>query len=401
MLVDGVCASAEVLLDTQPFRSHETCDIADQTWSQGYMLLATGEAQWADKIERACFNAAPGAIRTHDFRAVQYFSCPNQLVCTVHSDHNPYDDFGSARMSYRPQPNVAECCSGNVNRIFPNYVARMWLRAGVSDVAAALYGPSEARVAVGTQGLRLRIVEETDYPFGEDIAFQIRTEAPVEFTLWLRVPGWCREPAIEVNGRPLRRGLAPGAFVPIRRVWRQNDRINARFPASLALSRWPGNGVAIERGPLVFSLGVAEDWRVDAKDKRSTRHMPAYDLYPASRWNYALDVGGKDLTRLVGVEQCTPAGNPWTLDGAPVRLHVPARRVRGWTLVRRKRVKDGYSWKNATTYSKEFVFTPRLPAPEKLARRLGKRAETVALVPYGCTHLRLTVFPDARRAASP
>jgi len=396
LLVDGVCSSTEVLLDTRPFRSHETCDIADHTWSLGYMLMATGEARWADKIERACFNAAPGAIRTYDFRALQYFSCPNQLVCTLHSDHNPTSDYGSARMSYRPQPHVAECCAGNVNRIFPNYAARMWMRAGKTGVAAALYGPSELEAAVGPEGKVVRILEETAYPFSEEIEFQIRTREPVRFSFWLRIPGWCTDPAVSVRGRALERKLEPGTFVAIRRVFRHNDRISVRLPMNTTLSRWPDGGAAVERGPLVFSLGVAEDWRVDGRGKRSTRYMPAYDLYPAGRWNYALDMDETDVQRLARLEHRPMTDNPWTLATAPLRLYVPARRVRDWRLVRKKRVKDGYSWSNAGTYARDFVFTPRLPDAQSLAGRLGKSVETITLVPYGCTHLRLTVFPDAR-----
>ena len=87
MLVDGINSSTEGLRGKDPLDSHETCDIADYTWSAGYLMMATGSAEYADKIERACFNAAPGAV-TRDFKAMQYFSCPNQVIATTTSNHN-------------------------------------------------------------------------------------------------------------------------------------------------------------------------------------------------------------------------------------------------------------------------------------------------------------------------
>ena len=100
MLADGVNSSSEGLAGNDALASHETCDISDYTWTIGYYLMATGEAQWADRIEKAMFNAALGAI-TKDFKSMQYFSCPNQFIATGNSNHNEFK-YGLTWMAYRP-----------------------------------------------------------------------------------------------------------------------------------------------------------------------------------------------------------------------------------------------------------------------------------------------------------
>ena len=81
MLIDGINSSSEALAGNDPLASHETCDIADYTWTMGYYLMTTGDGQWADRIEKGIFNGGLGAI-TKDFKAMQYFSCPNQFIST-------------------------------------------------------------------------------------------------------------------------------------------------------------------------------------------------------------------------------------------------------------------------------------------------------------------------------
>jgi len=116
------------------------------------MLAATGDADWGDRIERACFNAAPGAIK-NDWKALQYFSCPNQFLATLNSDHNVMA-YGGRMMAYQPNPgqNTA-CCGGNVHRIFPNYVSRMWMKGQESGLVATLYGPSKVNTRIGADNL--------------------------------------------------------------------------------------------------------------------------------------------------------------------------------------------------------------------------------------------------------
>ena len=86
MLIDGIPSTSEDYRETTSLDSHETCDISDHTWTWGYLLMATGDGVWGDRIERACFNAGLGAIKK-DWRAHQYFSCPNQVLATQSSCH--------------------------------------------------------------------------------------------------------------------------------------------------------------------------------------------------------------------------------------------------------------------------------------------------------------------------
>ena len=77
MLIDGIASTSEWYRTVTALDAHETCDISDQTWSWGYMLDGHRRSLWADRVERACFNAAPGAIK-NDWKALQYSCRPRQ-----------------------------------------------------------------------------------------------------------------------------------------------------------------------------------------------------------------------------------------------------------------------------------------------------------------------------------
>jgi hypothetical protein len=399
MLIDGVCSSTERLRGKDPLDSHETCNISDYTWSVGYLLMVSGGAEYADKIERACFNAAPGAV-TADFRALQYFSCPNQVIADSSSNHNFYR-CGDKWMSYRPKPGT-ECCSGDVNRAMPNYVARMWLLDNKnSGLVAALYGPSSVVAIVGEgRQAEVNIVEETSYPFSEEINFHIYTKRDVLFTLFLRIPIWCEKPQLLINNKPARKiNLRRGTFVSIRRLFSNGDCVKLILPMELKLSHWPRNGVGIERGPIVFSLPIEEEWQVDKNEISQSAGFPAWNIYPRSKWNYALDLTEDELKEKVEVvKRVIPLDdtnfNPWDVKSAPVELYVPARLVRGWRIKKRKRL----IYEDCDKLYKRvgnFSLTPNLPEIDVLKKNLSQRLERIKLVPYGCTQLRITIFPNA------
>jgi hypothetical protein len=401
MLASGVCSSSEKLRGKDPLDSAEVCDIADMTWSMGYMLMVTGDVSYADKIERACFNAGPGAMKS-DFKALQYFSCPNQVIADRRSNHNETFE-GLKHLSFRPKPGT-QCCTGNVHRIMPNYGARMWLQSPDGGIVAALYGPSSVSFSAD-DGTEVVVEEETDYPFSEKITVTVKAEKQVGFPLYLRIPAWCENATlmIETSGGETRcESCEKATFHKIERVFSNGDRIVLTLPMRLALSRWPYGGIGIERGPLAYSLRIEEDWRRDTDDPSSTDEFPAWDLYAASDWNYALGVDEDSLNEKVEIIEKQPGLDPWSIDTAPIELKVPARKVNGWELRKvtavEREIGDGEGNEQLGREQKgDFCFTPQLPEPEKLGEMLSDVEETVTLVPYGCTHLRITVFPQAKQ----
>jgi len=322
MLIDGLPSASEELLGRQSNAVHETCLVSDYTWTTGYMLLATGEAAWADRIEQACFNAGMGCV-TKDFKAHQYYSGPNQVVAAANTSHWNADTGwypqSMPRLAFQPGHDT-ECCTGNVNRFMPNYCARMWLRAPNGGVAAALYGPSILSTTVGSQATPVTIHQVTDYPFGETVTLRIAAPAPVRFPLVLRIPGWCERAELRVQGRPVNQSLQPGAFVTLDREFAPGDVVTLSLPMTPRLTALPWDGIAVVRGPLTYSFRVPETLTRRTLLNRSSEAFPIFDRTPAGFWAYGLDLPVEDAARHIHVT-CGPVpANPWDPETTPVRL---------------------------------------------------------------------------------
>lgn len=382
MLVDGVPSTSEWYRTRTAIDSHETCCIVDHTWTWGSMLQATGDGLWGDRIERACFNAGPGAIK-NDWKALQYFSCPNQFVATLRSDHNVMEHGGSF-MAYQPNPGKrTACCGGNVHRLYPNYVARMWMRDGHGGLAATLYGPSTLRTTVGEQATPVVIEQKTGYPFDETITLTFRGEKAVSFPLSLRIPGWCHAPHLQVNGKttPVTAKLG---FVTLTRRFEPGDTLVLTLPMRLATTRWPDNGIAVEHGPLVFALPIHEKWTPVVEPRFTTEAFPSFNAEPVSDWNYGLLIGKGPLESQLQVLRSTVTDDPWS--HPPLHITAKGRKIAGYEL-------QGH------TNMEGQDFTP--PLPDLSTSSISSKVEKLTLVPYGCTHLRATIFPDLAAAPAP
>lgn len=385
MLIDGLPSSAEEFAGIDALSAHETCNIAAMTWGWKYLLMATGEGLWADRFERSIFNAGFGAIRK-DWKGVQYFSCPNQVIATQDSSHVPYlyGGVSSGWMAYRPNPgrHVA-CCGGAVHRFLPNYAIHMWMADNEGGLAAVLYGPSIVRAEVGSKNEPIEIHQETFYPFSEEIQLTIQAKRSVSFPLSLRIPRWCDSPQLALNGSPIKLPKIDKGFICIERTFKPADRITLTLPMRTTVSFWPGTwaytGLGLEHGPLVYALRVEENWSAVVTPKYSTPQFPEWEARPSSAWNYGIVGQDTQLPTQAKVERLPMTADPWV--DPPVRLIMSMRKIPSWTL------RDAPAPDHPNRQH-----TPALP---ESGRGAGEQVEQVALVPYGATQLRVSIFPQA------
>lgn len=381
MLPDGVPSSAEFLLGTDVHHSHETCDIVDLTWTLHHYLAVTGEAEWADKIETAVYNAGLGAI-TKDFRSLQYFSSLNQFIVTGMSNHNIYK-YGSTWMAYRPT-HETECCAGNVNRMLPNMVSRMWMKDSEGGAVATIYGPSEATFTTA-QG-NLTITCTTEYPFDEVLTFSIGGQEGASIPLTLRIPTWCQKATMSVNGSAAGGELKAGTFVRLAEKVKKGDVIKLTLPMTVEKKTLEGQGIYFQRGPLLYAYAIPQKMEEDTEvyenmhgKESENPDFKCWNIRPTGDFNYAYDDDGMQIQVNRQTVERPSSAIPFDLQYAPLKLKLPVRQIE-WKLV-------------------DNEYTPHLPEQGHLTLLDGER-KYIELVPYGCTELRLTVFPDTKAQPS-
>ena len=382
LLPDGVPSSAEFLYGNSIGTSHETCVIVDYTWTLSHFLQVTGQAEWADKIEQAIYNAGMGAI-TKDFRSLQYFSSVNQFIATGSSNHNIYKH-GSTWMAYRPT-HETECCSGNVNRMLPNFVSRMWMTDGEGGAVAAIYGPSMATFPTA-QG-DITITCSTEYPFAETLTFNISGAEGATLPLTLRIPTWCSNATVTLNGSPIDVALTAGTFVKLPKAVKCGDVVTLTLPMTIEKKALEGQGVCFQRGPLLYAYAIPQQMTEDTEQYANMHgKMPenpdfkCWNITPTGAFNYAFADDGQPVQYVAVSQQPTTGTIPFDLNYTPVNLRIPVKQI-DWSLV-------------------DDRYTPAQPDQGHLTL-LNNVTQYIDLVPYGCTELRLTVFPDANAKPLP
>lgn len=364
-LADGIPSGNEAHDGNMPNEVHETCCVSDAQWALGYFLQATGDVQWADLMEKICFNAAFSVV-WKDFKSLQYYSSPNQVIAKNNSSFCMYVG-GQDRMAYRIAHGPA-CCNGNMNRMIPLFCSRQWMKKGDNGIVAAMYAPSSFTTKLKGSKNEITIQEETNYPFEETIRFRMKMKRSTPFSFWLRIPQWCKGASITVNGQAADIVCKAGTFVEVQRKFSDGDIIELKLPMKAKSVSMPYDGVAFERGPLVFSLNVKAQEEITETRELDGIKFQSRILTPLSEWNYApVD------TENIEVVNSNDYSNIWNPEMTPVRLKVKAVTVTNWQLYRDN-------------------FTPYMPS----VIRKGEE-KVIELVPVGTTVLRMTVFPDIKR----
>ena len=345
----------ECLAGNSPIQGSECCGVVEAMYSYEQLLSLTGDPFWGDRLEQAAFNALPATL-SPDMWTHQYDQLTNQPACVRIPDKDVhFTSNGGESHLFGLEPNYG-CCTANFGQGWPKFALSAMMRAEEGPAVTALV-PAAAEFSV--DGAAGRVEVRTEYPFRDTAEIIVTADAPAEFTLLVRIPGFAA--SARLCGRP----EEPGAFARLRRRWEGESRLLLELAFETELVKRPGGLTAVRRGPLVYSAAIAEKWeRREYTRDGVERKFPYcdYEILPQSPWNYAL-LSDRFRLELRPVGEC-----PFSPEGAPAEL---------WAVM------APIPWS-----SKNGICSP---VPDSLEPE-GEPRE-VRMIPYGCTNLRMTELP--------
>lgn len=216
----------------------ETCAaVALGLWTHRMALLDL-DARYTDRLEQVLFNGALSGL-AHDGQHYFY-----ENVLESHGQNRRW------RWHYCP------CCPTNIARLIAS-LGRYVYSTREDEVAVHLYGANTARLDVA--GTKLRLMQETRYPWDGDIAIRLGLDVPAALTIRLRIPGWCRGARVWINGAEVEATATKG-YLALTRNWVDGDEIRLSLPmpvervyAHPAASEDAGR-VALRRGPVLYCV---------------------------------------------------------------------------------------------------------------------------------------------------
>ena len=369
---DRAVNGTEPLSSRSSTQGTELCATAEHILSSQVALEALGDVDIADDMEVAAYNTLPATLAP-DGKGIRYYCLLNQTACT--NGELGFRQNGNGYFATVPGPYSGfGCCRSNFHFAWPKFAESMWMKRE-GGLAATAYGDCVVKTPLAT------VSETGGYPFADCVRLEVVEAAGGEWPLFVRIPGWCGDASVKVNGVSRERAK-PGSFMRLSRAWKKGDVVELSFPSKPAVTRWKDDSIAVMRGPLLYALKLEADEKiVDAADCPKAKKdangvlrdkelgFPMKELHAKSPWNYVLVADGAG-----GTPQFEVKG-----EGLERRLAVKAVRTdcAGWGTMR----------EDAPARAKNPP-----PSPVPAAETKGA-AETVELVPLALTQLRITLFP--------
>jgi uncharacterized protein len=220
----------------------ESCAaIGNMMWNWR-MLAASGEARFTDVVERALYNGINSGM---------------SLDGVTYCYRNPLAFDPSSGEKIRNPWYDTTCCPPNLERTFASLPGYFY-STSKDGVYVHLYDNSMLNWRL-ENGAPLKIQQKTNYPWDGDVQLTVIPSQPIDFTLFVRIPGWVKNAKVAVNGKTVE-GAQAGQYLPIRRSWSPGETVSLNLPmptevlaSNPQVSENRGR-VAVQRGPIVYCM---------------------------------------------------------------------------------------------------------------------------------------------------
>jgi DUF1680 family protein len=240
LYVTGSASTGEFFPKDFVLRNEGVYMIGETCVSMGWIYLnlslarLTGDAKYYNMAEQTLYNHLLGAQSPDGRHWVYYMGLRDSKRFRWHTD--------------------PECCPSRGVRAVAQLPTHTYTITD-AGVDVNFYDRSHAALTLsGGEEVSLRM--ETEYPYEGQVSLTVEANAPVDFTLRLRLPGWCNNFLLSVNGQAVDSPAADRGYLFLRRVWQAGDRVDLalEMPIQVVVDTLGNSGrAAVTRGPLVFA----------------------------------------------------------------------------------------------------------------------------------------------------
>ncbi|ATG53790.1 hypothetical protein CFK41_02600 [Brachybacterium ginsengisoli] len=367
----GWFAADEWLGGREAVAGIETCLVVEMMHTQEVLSRLFGDGVQGDRLESLAMNLLPASSDPR-MLAHQYHQQGTQLEASVARRDWSCSSDGANVFGLEPH---FGCCTANLHQGWPKFAASLWARDEDGGLRAVAYAPAVVETALVPGGgaadpsadgaVPVRIEVETDYPFEESVRLTVSLDGPALFPLRLRLPQWCDEPALTLDGERVEILDRGDGHVEIERDWSGTTALLLTLPMRPRIVRRERQAAAVHLGPLVMVASPGETWR----SVPDAPGLGEWEIHPRTSWNWAL--AELENAGTWPVERGPVPEAPFALSRATV-LRATGCDVPHW-------LRDGAS---------------AAPPPPSPVMDHGP-VHDLELVPYGTARLRVMEFPVA------
>ncbi|MBQ7915925.1 MAG: glycoside hydrolase family 127 protein, partial [Firmicutes bacterium] len=233
----------------------ETCAAIGLVFFAKRMLQIEPKSEYADVMERALYN---GVISGMTLDGTRFFYV-NPLEVVPEACEK--DEAKSRVKVERQKWFGCACCPPNLARLMSSLPDYAYGKRG-TELFVHLYLGGE--LVTDLAGMSVKLNVKTQYPWDGSVKMMINPAEEKEWTLALRVPGWCRNFELKCNGQEVPGQMVDGYYY-ITRTWKSGDELEyvMGMPVEMVKSnprvRENLGKTALMRGPIVYCLEEADN----------------------------------------------------------------------------------------------------------------------------------------------
>ena len=245
----------------------ETCASIGLVFFARRMLQIKADSRYADVMERALYNGVLSGMAL-DGKSFFYVNPLESLPEACHKDERKFHV-----KPVRQKWFGCACCPPNIARLISSIASYAYTKSD-DTLYVHLYMGSALECEFGGKKADVRIT--SGFPWNGKVTVELRLEEETEFTLALRIPGWCD--GYTVNGRPGPAGgtvdaekpeseILKDGYLYLRRTWRDGDKLELDFPMTVRIMeadsrvREDIGRAAVTRGPVVYCMEETDNGR--------------------------------------------------------------------------------------------------------------------------------------------